>query len=163
MNLLVTGAWPEAENRIPEIEAMGHSVLFMRQEKDELPCPHGWVEGTVCNRLFLYHPIERFTNLRFIQLTSAGFDRVPMTWIEEHNIKIHNAKGVYSVPMAEFAVWGVLEIYKKARFFYENQKLHRWEKNRGILELSGRTVAIIGCGDVGCECKKLRGLRLQDY
>ena len=38
MNLLITGAWPDAKKHIPELEAMGHSVAFLQQERDELPC-----------------------------------------------------------------------------------------------------------------------------
>lgn len=154
MNLLITGAWPDAKVHMPEIQAMGHAVAFLQQERDALPCDPTWVEGVVCNGLFLHHPIEQFSNLRFIQLTSAGYDRVDMDYVRAHNIEIHNAKGVYSIPMAEFAVAGVLQLYKQSRFFYENQKAHRWEKHRGLLELYGKTVVIVGCGSVGTECAK---------
>ena len=154
MNVLLTGAWQGAETHIDEIQALGHNVLYMKQETDELPCPYSWVEGVVCNGLFLTHPIERFENLRYIQLTSAGYDRVPMEYVKEKNIEIHNAKGVYSIPMAEFAIGGILQIYKQSRYFLENQKAHKWEKHRGLSELDGKTVCIIGCGSVGTECAK---------
>lgn len=154
MNLLVTGAWADAKAHISELEAMGHTVCFLQFEKDNLPCEYAWVEGVICNGLFLSHPIERFTNLRYIQLTSAGFDRVDMDYVKAHGIEIHNARGVYSIPMAEFAVCGVLQLYKQAAFFRENQKQHLWEKHRGLLELSGKKVLIIGCGSVGNECAK---------
>lgn len=154
MNLLVTGAWSDGKNCIAELEAMSHNVIFMQYEKDALPCPYEWVEGVVCNGLFLSHPIEKFTNLRYIQLTSAGFDRVDMEYVKAHNIEIHNARGVYSIPMAEFAVCGVLQLYKQATFFRENQRKHLWEKHRGLLELAGKNVCIVGCGSVGNECAK---------
>lgn len=154
MNLLVTGAWGKAKENIGELEKQGHKVRFLQFEKDELPCDYEWVEGVVCNGLFLSHPIEKFKNLRYIQLTSAGFDRVPMDYVKEHNIEIRNARGVYSIPMAEFAIAGVLTLYKKMRFFTENQKERRWEKHRGLMELSGKTVVIVGCGSVGTECAK---------
>ena len=154
MNLLVTGAWSDGKNCITELEAMGHTVVFMQYEKDELPCSYEWVEGVVCNGLFLSHPIGKFTNLRYIQLTSAGFDRVDMDYVKAHGIEIHNARGVYSIPMAEFALCGVLQIYKQAAFFRENQKRHLWEKHRGLLELAGKKVLIVGCGSVGNECAK---------
>lgn len=154
MNLLITGAWQGAETHIDEIQSLGHNVLYMKQETDELPCPYSWVEGVVCNGLFLTHPIERFENLRYIQLTSAGYDRVPMEYVKGKNIEIHNAKGVYSIPMAEFAVGGILQIYKQSRYFLENQKAHKWEKHRGLSELDGKTVCIVGCGSVGTECAK---------
>jgi len=154
MNLLVTGAWSEAKAHIPELERMGHEVRFLQQEKYALPCEPEWVEGVICNGLFLSHPIEKFKNLRYIQLTSAGVDRVPMDYVEAHGIEIHNAHGVYSVPLAEFALCGVLQIYKQSRFFYENQRQHKWEKRRGLVELAGKTVIIVGCGSVGTECAK---------
>lgn len=154
MNLLITGAWREAQEHFAELEAMGHKITFMQQETDALPCDPAWVEGVICNGLFLHHPIESFPNLRYIQLTSAGFDRVPMDYVKAHGIEIHNARGVYSIPMAEFAVAGVLQLYKQSRFFYENQKAHRWEKRRDLMELNDKTVLILGCGSVGTECAK---------
>ena len=154
MNLLVTGAWPDGKNCIAELETMGHTVTFMQFEKDALPCSYDWAEGVICNGLFLTHPIEQFTNLRYIQLTSAGFDRVDMDYVKSQGIKIHNARGVYSIPMAEFALCGVLQLYKQAAFFRENQRNHLWEKHRGLLELAGKIVLIVGCGSVGNECAK---------
>lgn len=154
MNLLITGAWPDAKNQLAQVEALGHNVVFMQTEKDGLPCEPEWIEGVVCNGLFLHHPISQFKNLRFIQLTSAGYDRVDMDYVREHNIEIHNAKGVYSIPMAEFAVCGVLSIYKQLRSFFRNQDSHAWEKNRGLKELFGKTATIVGCGSVGTECAK---------
>ncbi len=129
----------------------------MPQEKGSLPCAAEWVEGIIANGIFFSHPIEHFTSLRYIQLTSAGFDRVPMEYIKEHGISIFNAKGVYSTPMAEFALNGVLALYKQNRFFGENQKKHKWLKHRGIQELYGKHVCIVGCGNIGTECAKRFG------
>ena len=154
MHLLVTGAWQGYKECRGQLIAAGHELVFMQWEKEPLPVSPDWVEGVICNGLFLSHPIEQFTNLRYIQLTSAGFDRVPLDYVKEHNIEIHNARGVYSIPMAEFAVGGVLRLYKQAAFFQDNQKEHRWEKHRGLLELYGKTVCIVGCGSVGTECAR---------
>lgn len=155
MNILLTGAWQGAKAHIPALKAMGHSVCFLQYEKDALPCAFEWVEGVICNGLFLHHRIDAFSNLRYIQLTSAGFDRVDMEYCREKNIRVRNARGVYSGPMAEFALWGVLTLYKQGRFFLENQTRHRWEKHRGLLELRGKTVCIVGCGSVGNACAEL--------
>ena len=153
MHLLITGAWQDAQQYIPEL-AKRHEIVFLQQERDALPCDPAWVEGVICNGLFLYHPIESFPNLRYIQLTSAGYDRVPMDIVQEKGIEIHNARGVYSVPMAEFAVAGVLSIYKGLAQFQRQQERRVWQKNRDLRELAGKTVVIVGCGDVGRECAK---------
>ena len=67
---------------------------------------------------------------------------------------IFNARGVYSIPMAEFALCGVLQLYKRSRIFYRSQEDKRWKKCRDILELYGKNVLIVGCGSVGTECAK---------
>lgn len=154
MNLLITGAWRQARAHITEIEALRHSVAFLQDERGELPCRASWIEGIVGNGIFLAHPIQEFVNLRYIQLTSAGFDRVPMAQVRSRNIEIHNAAGVYSVPMAEYAMLGVLQLCKGADFYRRNQRRHQWVKNREARELCGRKVLIVGCGSVGTECAK---------
>lgn len=154
MNLLITGAWNDAEKHFPLLTESGHSLCFLQQEKDPLPCDPAWVEGVICNGLFLYHAIESFPRLRYIQLTSAGFDRVPMDYVREKRIEIHNARGVYSVPMAEFVLASVLERYKELSLFRAQQEEHLWKKRRGLRELAGKKVVIVGCGDVGAACAK---------
>ncbi len=154
MKLLVTGAAYPDDEKLALLSEMGNEVFFLQNEKDALPLLYDEVEGIICNGLFQHHPIENFVHLKYIQITSAGLDRVPMEYINEHGIEIHNAKGVYSIPMAEFALSSVLQIYKDSDFFRENQKKCIWEKNRSIRELFGKNVCIIGCGDIGTECAK---------
>lgn len=154
MNLLITGAWQNAREYFSQIEEMGNRIQFLQYENEELPCAYEWVEGVVCNGLFMHHPIEKFSKLKYIQLTSAGYDRVPMDYIEEHRITINNAKGVYSIPMAEWALMSVLEICKNAYAFFEKQQNHIWEKDRSLMELTGKKVCIIGYGEVGRKTAK---------
>ena len=153
MNVLVTGAFQLNSEELAALEAAGHKVFLHPDERASVEQPERY-EAVVCNGLFLYNSIERFTNLRLIQLTSAGLDRVPLDYICAHSIELHNAAVVYSVPMAEFAIGGILQLYKQSRYFAANQFQHKWEKHRGLLELSGKRVCILGCGDVGHEIAK---------
>ena len=153
MNILMTGVFQLNSNELAELETAGHIVFVHPDERAPVEQPERY-EAVVCNGLFLYNPIERFTNLRLIQLTSAGLDRVPLDYIHAHGIELHNAAGVYSIPMAEFAVCGILQLYKQSRFFAANQKTNRWEKHRSLLEMSAKRVCVLGCGDVGREIAK---------
>lgn len=152
MKLLITGAWRHTEDQLSRIHQLGHEVFLLQNENDVLPCDYEDVDGVICNGLFLHHHIERFVNLKYIQLTSAGFDRVPMDYVASHNITINNARGVYSIPMAEFALSSVLSVYKQTDHFRSAQASHCWNKHRGLRELSGKRVCVVGCGSVGSEC-----------
>lgn len=157
MKLLITGALKRDDKFFKALMSEGHSVVYIRDEY--IPLAEQSVDptqfdGVICNGLFLYTPIEQFSHLRYIQLTSAGFDRVPMNYVRSQHIEIHNASGVYCVPLAECVVSGVLQLYKRSRFFMENQRRHQWEKHRDLLELYGKRVCVIGCGETGTECAK---------
>lgn len=152
MKILLTGAYHYSELQLAKLRGLGLECVIMPDERDALPEGAADADIVVCNNLFLYHKLSMFPRLRCVQLTSAGLDRVPVTEIREKGIVLYNARGVYSIPMAEFALWGVLALYKQAGFFYENQKQHVWEKHRGLLELFGGRVCIVGCGSVGQAC-----------
>ena len=152
MKLLLTGAFSYTSEQLKQIEAVGADITFVQDEREELSIDVSDFDAVVCNGLFLKNDISRFKKLRFIQLTSAGLDRVPLDYIQEKGIKLYNARGVYSVPMAEWALCGVLSLYKHLNDFAKKQKNHLWEKDREVRELSGDTALIVGCGSVGTEC-----------
>lgn len=154
MKLLLTGAFKCTDEQIEYLKSLGHEIVFFGDEREKLDFDVSDIEGVICNGLFVYNDIEQFRSLKYIQLTSAGFDRVPMDYINQHGIEIHNARGVYSVPMAEFALTDILQLVKQSRFFYENQKQHIWEKSRTLGELAGKTAVIVGAGNIGAEVAK---------
>ena len=149
MKLMLTGAFAYSETQIEQIKALGFEVFFIEDERKPLPVEVSAIEVVVCNNLFLHHDIAEFKNLKLVQLLSAGLNRVPLDYINDHNIKLFNAGDVYSIPMAEWAVLKVLEIYKQSRFFYRNQEKRLWQKNRDLQELTGKKVGIIGLGNIG--------------
>lgn len=153
-NLLLTGAFKYSEEQKQSLSNLGFTIWHLQQEQDELPINASLIDAVVCNGLFLYHNIDEFTRLKYIQLTSAGLDRVPLNKIQERNIVLCNARGVYSIPMAEWTIFRVLEYYKEANFFHNAQLNKQWIKNRQLKEINGCRVGIIGAGSVGQEVAK---------
>lgn len=154
MNLLLTGCFKYTKEQMEALCSLGFTVFFMQQEKEDLPLNATEVDATVCNGLFLSHDIDDFSRLRLIQLTSAGYDRVPLDKIQTRGIELYNARGVYSTPMAEWALFRVLEHYKQGWFFRKEQLSGRWTKHRGLREVAGTKVAVVGAGNVGQEVAK---------
>lgn len=157
MNLLITGAWQGAQEHFDEIRALGHELAFLPQEREALPVEPDWVEGVIGNGFFLHHPIQDYVNLKYIQVLSAGLDRIPLDEVKRRGVTLKNARGVYSGPMAEHAVWAVLTLYRQRAYYMDNQAGHVWNKLRFIPELAGKTVCILGCGSVGTACAERFG------
>lgn len=154
MRLLLTGAFKYNQDQLNKLESLGYEIILVQDERIPLDFDVSDIDAVVCNGLFLYNDISEFKNLKVIQLTSTGLDRAPLDYINEKEIQIFNARGVYCIPMAECVVLKILEIYKKSRLFYKNQELHKWEKQRILFELTDKTAAIIGFGNVGLEIAK---------
>lgn len=152
--LLLTGAFKYSREQLSNLEHLGYEIIFVQDERKVLNIDVSGVDAVICNSLFLYNNIKEFKNLRTIQLTSAGIDRVPLDYINARGIRLFNARGVYSIPMAEWGILKVLEIYKKSRVFYKNQENQKWDKQRDLLELTDKTASIIGFGSVGSEIAK---------
>lgn len=155
MKLLMTGAFNCTDEQKLNIEKLGCEVMFQQMENEPLSQEMFTVDGVICNGLFLHNDLDKFPKLKFVQLTSAGLDRVPVERINEKGITLFNARGVYSTPMAEWVLTGVLALYKHINTFYSNQQNHKWVKDRNVKELSGSTICIVGCGSVGTECAKV--------
>lgn len=149
MKLLVTGAAGITDELLENLKK-DWDVRAHVMEKDPVEDAECY-DAIVCNGLFLHTPIEKFSNLKLVHLTSAGLDRIPLDYVRSHGIELYNARGVYSGPMAEWAIANVLYEYKKIGVFAENQRQCRWEKHRDLRELEGKRAAIIGAGDVGRE------------
>ena len=87
--------------------------------------------------------------LKWVQTTSSGVGPV----IEALNFKatdvvVTTAKGIHAGPLSEFAMMAILNHVKRHSYLQNEQINHRWQRYCGE-SLSGKTVAIIGAGEVG--------------
>lgn len=163
MNLLLTGSFTYTESQLEALASLGYHITFVQDECQPLEIEVENLDAVVCNSLFQNNDISRFKSLKFIQLTSAGRDRVPVEYIREKGICLETARGVYSIPIAEWVLGKILEIYKHSGTFYVSQQKKTWHKERGLMELTGKTVAILGFGSIGMEtARRLKpfGVRL---
>ena len=88
-------------------------------------------------------------SLKLFQLTSAGFDGVPLDIYSRKGIMVANAGSVYSAPIAETVVFGILLMAKRLR---KNPNNRLFKLTRGyseITELGGKSILIMGAGNIG--------------
>ena len=150
MKFLVTGSLGADENDIRAIEALGHEVTLHPDERVPAEHPEQY-EGMISNSLLYYTGHEGFTSLRYLQITSAGLDRIPLDWVRERGIKLCNAEGVYSGPMAEWTVMRILELLRRVPQDFRMQLAGEYKRDFKWQELAGKKVFLAGFGAYGRE------------
>jgi phosphoglycerate dehydrogenase-like enzyme len=98
------------------------------------------------------------SGLRWVQATSAGageqVSAAELTREELERVTVTSAAGVHAGPLAEFALLGLLAFTKDLPRLRADQQAHRWG-HYPVGELSGRTVLIVGLGQIGEEVARL--------
>ena len=105
-----------------------------------------WSAARDLNRaVFLMAP-----KLKWVHSRNAGLDNFLFPELVESAVVLTNGSGVFSPSLGEFALAMILYFAKDLRRMIRNQAAGRWEPF-DVLMISGRTVGIVGYGDIGRE------------
>jgi phosphoglycerate dehydrogenase-like enzyme len=96
--------------------------------------------------------------LRWVQATAAGAGEqvgaAGLTDAELGRVIVTSGAGIHAGPLAEFALFGMLAFAKDLPRIQADQRAHRWG-HYPVAELSGRTLLIVGMGQIGAEVARL--------
>ena len=96
-------------------------------------------------------------NLKWYHLVWAGSDRYKPADFPAGTL-FTNGSGAYGVTIAEHMVACILALYRQLRHYDKLQESHTWDQDWQEDTLEGKTVLILGAGDIGCAlAKRLRG------
>lgn len=113
------------------------------------------VEALICSRdVAQVAQHMNIPNLKVIQLFSAGFDHIEPKLLKEKGVHLCNAANVYNVGMAEFVVYAMLMHAKRYHHSIKNRHLRLLRNYHYITELAGKTVGILGAGNIGGQIAK---------
>lgn len=100
------------------------------------------------SRDFLRNVFLAAPRLRWVHSRSAGLDSVLFPELVASDVPLTNGSGVFSPPLGEFAIAGMLYFAKDFPRLLRNQQARRWEPF-DVDQLTGHTLGIVGYGDIG--------------
>ena len=112
------------------------------------------IDCMICHNPFRKVLFDDFVNLKWIQLTSSGFENIPLDNFVNRDILITNNSGAFSIAVAEWVIMRILESFKNSFKIFENQKNKLWKTDYSVRELHGSTIGFIGTGNVAKETAK---------
>jgi len=155
MKLLITELHTLPLDIKERLENMGLKADFTDGSVEIKPETYDVVYGQLP---FRTAPYEQFKNLKMLQLSCAGTDHLDIQrWLKD-GILISNAKGVYSAPIAESIVLGILMSLKQTKTFMVQQENKLWKKH-DLRELGLLKVLFLGTGNIAFESAQ----RLQPF
>lgn len=93
--------------------------------------------------------------LEWLQLGIAGADRYVNNPDFPKQVQLTNVTGAFGLSISEYLLTMVLSLYKKMPSYQEQQKAGIWKDKGKERTLFGKTVLIVGTGDIGNSFAKL--------
>ena len=97
-------------------------------------------------------------DLRFVQCMYAGAGQqvraADLTVEELDRIAFASSSGVHAVPLAEWSLFGILALTKGLPRLLRDKRERRWD-HYPLGELPGKTVLVVGLGEIGREVARL--------
>ena len=148
-----------------------HPYLWNELEKEGYQCVEGYslrkvqiiqqnidLHGIVIRSRFKLdaHFIDHFKDLKFIARAGSGMENIDSDFAQTKNIHCFNAAEGNKQAVAEHALGLMLSLFNNLKKADQEVRKGIWnrEENRG-LELSGKTVGIIGYGNNGSALAKV--------
>jgi len=87
--------------------------------------------------------------LKLLQLLSAGYDRVDMNAARMAGVPVSNNGGANAIAVAEHTMMLILATLKRLVSLHANVVAGNWRGDAKVYELSGKTLGIVGLGNIG--------------
>jgi phosphoglycerate dehydrogenase-like enzyme len=133
---------------------------FAARDPETLANRVGEADVLVISGLWRNGLLDRATKLRFIQAIGAGTDQFSREELANRGIRLASARGVNARAVAEHAMALILALSRRLPEARDNQARRVWRQMIGDLsrredELAGKTLLIVGLGDIGGRLARL--------
>ena len=145
------------------IAKQGEFTLYEATEPDEAATHIGDAEVVFVNRCNISAAVmDACPNLRFINTFATGFNMIDIAAAKERGIAVCNVPAYSTHAVAQMAAALLLQIACNTAVFDHYVKTHGWLRtdDREMaaiphMELAGKTIGIIGLGDIGGNMAKI--------
>lgn len=143
-------SWEEWNN-------LGDVTVCDRTAPEDIVKSVGDAEIVITNKVvFSRDIIQQLPNLRYIGVLATGYNVVDLEAARQHNIAVTNIPAYSTMSVAQMVFAHILNITNQVHSYSQKVNSGSWQNSRDfcildapILELDGKTLGIIGLGNIG--------------
>ncbi|RYE28552.1 MAG: D-2-hydroxyacid dehydrogenase, partial [Sphingobacteriales bacterium] len=140
-----------------ELEMLGEVTVYDRTPGDLILERCGGADIVFTNKTPLSaEVIHQLRNLKFIGVLATGYNVVDISAATSNGITVSNVPGYGTASVAQFTFALLLELCHRVQKHSESVFAGNWSRNPDfsywnspLIELQGKTIGIIGFGDIG--------------
>lgn len=95
--------------------------------------------------------LKKCKKLKWMFIMSAGVEKLPFIELDKRGIIVTNVSGIHGSQMAEQTFGMMIAFSRRLKACVINQTNKKWERFKSMDELTGKTLCIIGAGNIGRE------------
>ena len=111
--------------------------------------------------------LSHANTLRVVGRVGVGVDNLDLVALKAKQVRVTYAPGTNAVSVAEYVLGAMLDVSRRYRQVSARVHAGQWDRKRSMgSELSGKTLGIVGLGDIGTRVAKraaVFGMRLLAY
>ncbi len=146
-----------------ELQGLGKVTIYDRTAPEDVVQRASDAEAVLVNKVKLTREVlDRLPRLRYVGVLATGYNVVDMAAARELGIVVTNVPAYSTMSVAQMVFAHLLNICNNVAHYSEDVKAGQWAVsedfcfyNTPLLELAGKTMCIVGLGNIGMAVAKM--------
>lgn len=147
---------------LEQFDTLGQVTYYDFTKPDEVLQRVKDADVVVTNKAIVDKNTMENSNIKLICITATGMNNIDLDYAQQKGIPVKNVAGYSTSSVAQLALSYILQFVQKINFYDNYVKSGAWEKSdiftnndKPFYELNGKTIGIIGLGNIGKEVAKI--------
>ncbi len=140
-----------------KLERIGDVTIYDRTKPEETIRRAAGAEIVLTNKVVISREvIEQLPQLRYIGVLATGYNVVDIGAAREHGITVTNVPAYSTESVAQMVFAHLLTVTNRTEYYAQQNRNGRWSQNLDfcywdteLRELSGKTMGVVGLGNIG--------------
>jgi len=147
---------------LDQFKSLGECVFYDVTTENDILYRVKDADVVVTNKVIIDKNTMENSDIKLICITATGTNNIDLEYAKEKNIPVKNVAGYSTASVAQLTFSYILQFVQKIEYYDNYVKTGGWENSdiftnndQPFYELAGKTLGIIGLGNIGKEVAKI--------